>query len=69
MGPQYRRDGKHHDAIIHDFRALLNNTQHPTHRMAIYRGMRECIKHRSGNKMYIFDERLHAMEITISHYI
>jgi hypothetical protein len=26
MGPQNRRDGKHPDAMINDFRALLNNT-------------------------------------------
>jgi len=36
MGPQNRRDGKHPDAMIKDFRALLENTQHAMHCVAIY---------------------------------
>jgi len=33
--PQNRRDGKHHDTMIKDFSALLNNMQGAMHRMAI----------------------------------
>jgi len=69
MAPQNRSDGKHPDAIIKDFRALLNNTQDATHRVAIYTGMREFIKHRSRNKTYILDEQLHTMELCIYHGI
>jgi len=69
MGPQNRRDGKHPDAMIKDFSALLDNTQDATHRAAIYNGIREFIKHMSHNKMYISDEQLHAMELCIYHLI
>jgi hypothetical protein len=69
MGPQNRRDGKHHDAMIKDFRALHYNTQDPTHCVAIYSGTREIIKHKSRNKTYISDEQLHAMELCIYHGI
>ena len=69
MGPQNRRDGKHPDAMIKDFRALLDNTQDATHRAAIYSGTREFIKHQSRNKTYISDEQLHAMELCIYHGI
>jgi len=65
MGPQNRHDGKHSDAMIKDFRALLDNTQDATHRVAIYSGTREFIKHKSCNKTYISDEQLHAMELCI----
>jgi len=65
MGLQNRRDGKHSDAMIKDFRALLDNTQDATHRAAIYSGMQEFIKHKSHNKTYISDEQLHAMELCI----
>jgi len=43
MGPQNRRDGKHPDAMIKDFRALLKNMQHSTHRVTIYNCTRECL--------------------------
>jgi len=69
MGPQNRRDGKHPDAMIKDFRALLDNTQDATHRAAIFSGTQEFIKHKSRNKMYISDEQLHAMELCIYHGI
>jgi hypothetical protein len=36
MGPQNCHDGKHPDAMIKDFRALLDNTQDTTHHVAIY---------------------------------
>jgi hypothetical protein len=65
MGPQNRSDGKHPDTMIKDFRALLDNTQDATHRMAIYSGMWELIKLNSRNKTYILDEQLHAMELCI----
>jgi len=55
--------------MITDFRALLNNTQDATHRVAIYSGTREFIKHKSRNKMYISDEQLHAMELCIYYGI
>jgi len=69
MGPHSRRDGKHPDAMIKDFRALLDNTQDATHRVAICSGTREFIKHKSHNKTYISDEQLHAMELCIYHGI
>jgi hypothetical protein len=55
MVPQSRRDGKHPDAIIKVFKALLDNTQDSSKRMAIFSGMREFLKHKSGNKNYISD--------------
>ena len=61
MGPQNRHDGMHPDTMIKDFRALLNNTQDATHRVAIYSGTQEFIKHKSRNKTYISDEQLPAM--------
>jgi hypothetical protein len=69
MGPQNRCDGKHPDAMIKDFRALLNNTQDATHCPAIYSGTREFIKYTSRNKTYILDEHLHPMELCIYHGI
>jgi hypothetical protein len=65
MGPQNHCDGKHLDVMIKYFRALLDNTQGATHRMAIYSGARKFIKHKSRNKTYISDEQLHAMELCI----
>jgi len=69
MGPQNRRDGKHPDAMIEDFRGLLDNRQDATHRVAIYSGTQQFIKHKSRNKTYISDEQLHAMELCIYHGI
>jgi len=69
MGPQNRRDGKHPDTIINDVRALLDNTQDATHRVAIYSSTREFILHKSYNNTYISDEQLHAMELCIYHGI
>jgi hypothetical protein len=69
MGPQNRRDGKYPDAMITDFRALIDNTRDTTHRVAIYSGTREFIKYKSRNKTYILDEQLHAMELCIYHGI
>jgi len=69
MGPQNRRDRKHPDAMIKDFRALLDNTQDAMHRVAIYSGTREGIKHKSRNKTYILDEQLHAIELCFYHGI
>jgi len=69
MGPQNRRDGKHPDALIKDFRALLDNTQDAMHRVTIVNGTREFLKHKSRNKTYISDEQLHAMELCIYHGI
>ena len=69
MGPQNCRDGKHPDAMIKDFRALLDNTQDETHRVAKCSGTREFVKHKSRNKTYISYEQLHAMELCIYHGI
>jgi len=69
MGPQNHREERHPDAMIKDFRALLDNTQNATHRVAIYSGTWECIKHNSRHKTYISDEPLHAMELCIYHGI
>jgi len=69
MGPKNRRDGKHPDARIKDFRALLDNTRDTTHHAAIYSGTLEFIKHKSRNKTYISDEQLRAMELCIYHGI
>jgi hypothetical protein len=55
--------------MIKDFRALLDNTQDATHRMAIYSGKSEFIKHNICNKTYISNEQLHAMELCIYHGI
>jgi hypothetical protein len=55
--------------MIKDFRALLDNTQDATHRVTIYNGTREFLKHKSRNKTYISDEQLHAMELCIYHGI
>jgi len=69
MGPQNRCEGKHPDAMIKDFRALLDNTQDAMHRVAIYSGMPECVKQQSHNTTYISDEQLHVMELWIYHGI
>jgi len=69
MGLQNSHDGKHPDAMIEDFRALLDITQDATHCMTIYNGTRQFIKYKSRNKTYISDEQLHAMELCIDHGI
>ena len=69
MGPQNHPDGQHPDAMIKDFRALLDNTQDATHRMAIYSGTLKCIKHKSCNKTYMSDEQPHPMDLCIYHGI
>jgi len=69
MGPQNRRNGKHPDAMIKDFRALLDNRQDATHRVTIYNSTRAFLKHKCGKKMSISDEQLHAMELCIYHGI
>jgi len=55
--------------MIKDFRALLDNTPDSTHRVAIFSGRWEFIKHKSRNKAYVSDEQLHAMELCIYHGI
>jgi hypothetical protein len=65
MGHQNRCDGKDPDAMIKKFRALLDNTQDATHRVAIYSSTRKFIRHKSRNKTYISDEQLHPMELCI----
>jgi len=67
MGPQNHRDGMHPDDMIKGFRALFDNMQDAMHRVAIYSGTQEFIKHKSGYKTYISDEQLHALERCIYH--
>jgi hypothetical protein len=55
--------------MIKDFRALLDNMEDATHRVAIYSGTGEFITHHSRNTMYISDEQLHAMDLCIYHGI
>jgi len=69
MGPKNCGDGKHPDAMIKNFRPFRDNTQEAVHCVAIYSGTRECVKLKSSNKTYIFDEQLHAMELCIYHRI
>ena len=69
MGPQNCPDEKHPDAMIKDFRALLDNTQDATHHVTIYNSTREFLTHKSRNKTYISDQQLHAMELCIYHAI
>ena len=69
MGPQNRRDEKHPEAMMKDFRPLLDNTQDATHRMTMYNGTLEFIKHQSHNKSYISDEQLHLIDLCIYHGI
>jgi hypothetical protein len=65
ISPQNRHDGKHPNGTIKNVTVLLNNTQDPTHRMAMYSGTREFIKYKSRNKTYIGDEQLLSMELWI----
>jgi len=69
MGPQNCHNGQHADAMIKDFRALLNNTQDATHHMAISSRTQELINYKSRNNMYILDDQLHAMELCIHNRI
>jgi len=43
MGPQNRPDGEYPDAMIKDFRALLDSMHDAMHHVAISRGTREFI--------------------------
>jgi len=69
LRPQTHRDGSNPDAMIKDFRALLDYMEGATHSVAIYSGTRVFIKHKSGHKMYISDEQLHTMELCMYHSI
>ena len=69
VAPQNRRVGIHSDAMINDFRALIDNTQDATHHVAIYSSTREFVCHNSRNKTYKSDEPLHAIELWIYHRI
>jgi hypothetical protein len=55
--------------MINDFGALLDKTQQSTHRVPIFNGMREFLKHKSRNKAYISNDQLHPMELSIYHGI
>jgi len=67
MAPQHRGDRKHPDAMIKDFWALLNNSQHAMHHGALYSGTQVFLKHKSRNETYMLDEQLHSMELCIYH--
>jgi hypothetical protein len=67
--PQNHRAGKHPDAIITDFRALLHNSQDATHRVTMCNGTWEFLKSKRRNITNILDEQLHAMELGIYHGI
>jgi len=69
MGPQNRWDGKHPEAMIKDFRALLDNTQDATHCVTIHNGTWQFPQPKSRNKTYISDEQMHAMELCIYYGI
>jgi len=69
MGPQNCHDGKHPDAMMKDFRPLLDNTKDAMCCVVIYCGTGEWIRHSSRNKPYISDEQLHSMELCIYHGI
>jgi len=57
------------DAMIKEFRTLLDNVQDATHGVAIFSGTQECIRNKCRNKMYRLDEQLHPMEFCIYHAI
>jgi len=65
IGLQIHHDGEHSNAVIKDFRALLDNVQDSAYRMALLSGTQEFIKHRSHNKLSISDEQMHTMELCI----
>jgi len=67
MGPQNRRDGKHPNTMIKDFKSLLENTPDVTHSMAMYSSTCVFIKRKHHNKSSISDEQLQAMELSIYH--
>jgi hypothetical protein len=69
MGPPNCLDGEDPDAMINDFSAFVNNTQDTMHHVAIFSGTRESMKHMSRNKTYIWEEQLHALELSIVHGI
>jgi hypothetical protein len=68
-GHQNSLDGKHPNAMIKDFRALLNHTHDTTHCIAIFPGTWVFIKHMSHKKWNIPDEQLQAMEHCMYHGI
>jgi len=69
MGFQNRLEGKHPDADIKDFRALLDNTQDAMLRVEIYSGTRKILKHNSRNKICRSDQQLHGMALCVYHGI
>jgi len=69
MKPQNRRDGKHHEVMINDFRALLDITEDAIHCAAIYIGTQEFVKQRCHYTTYISDEQLHTKDLCIYHGI
>jgi hypothetical protein len=62
-------DGMHPDAMLNDFRALVDNTQDTMHHLAIFTGMQECFKHKNRDMPYILNDQQNAMELCIYHPI
>jgi len=67
MGLPSHCDVKHHDPMVGDLRALLDDTQDAMLCETLYKGTQEFINHKSRNKTYLSDEQLHTMELCIYH--
>jgi hypothetical protein len=65
MGHQNSPDGQHPNAMITEFRVLLDNKNDPMQSVAIHSSTCGGFKHMSCNKTYTQDEQLHAMELGI----
>jgi len=65
MVPETYNDGKHPDAMNKDITVVLDNRQDTSHCIPMCSGTREYIKHKSLKKMYISDEQLHPIELSI----
>jgi hypothetical protein len=67
IGPQAQKGKDDGDALIKDFGALLDSTEDPSQREALYNGVREIIKQRSSNGTYLSDDQLLAVELCVYH--
>ena len=67
MGPPNSHDVNHPDALIKDFRAVLQDMQDSMHHVAQSRGWRDFFQIQCRNKTHILDEQLHVMELSIEH--
>jgi hypothetical protein len=69
MGHHNLRDGKYPDAMLNDFRELLDNMPDAMHPVTIYNSLQEFLKHKSHNNTCISDKQLHVMDLSIYHGI